>query len=116
MLGEKAFEGSQVVLALKCPGWKRGRRERILLLEQLHQCGSEELTCAEMSGRGSVRPLELCWSAVPQCPRAALTGTKPPAHVDHIHVWKGVPLLYSQVVSEEASVGISSYNNPFKNN
>lgn len=109
VLGEKAFEGSQVVPALKCPGWKRGRRERVLLLVQLHQRGSEELTSAEMSGRGSVRPLELCWSAAP-------TGTKPRAHVDHIHVWKGAPLQYSQVVSEEASVGICNYNNPFKNN
>lgn len=74
----------------------------MLLLVQLHQCGTEELTCAEMSGRGSVRALELCWNAVAQGPHAAPTCTKPRAHVDHIHVWKGVPLQYSQVVSEEA--------------
>lgn len=72
----------------------------MLLQVQLHQCGTEELTCAEMSGRGSV--LELCWNAVAQCPHTAPTCTKPCAHVDHIHMWKGVPLQYSQVVSEEA--------------
>lgn len=70
------------------------------MLAQLHQCGSEELTCAGMSGRGPVRPLELFWNAVAQCPCAAPTGTKP--HVDHNHVWKGVPLQNTQVVSEEA--------------